>query len=475
VESVVPQVYEMSATKLVEKIRYHALSATEVAQGFIDRIRDVNPLINALQQFDPGRILKEAREADDVIKSSKKLGRLHGLPITVKDACHVKGFKCSKGFPGFIKTSSTYDATVVARLKDAGAIILGITNTPELLLSYETDNLIYGRTNNPYDLRKTPGGSSGGEAALISAGGSPVGIGSDAGGSIRQPAHYSGICGHKPTQGLVPSTGSVPVDGAGIITQVLSMGPMSRCAEDLSLLMRVMSGYDRKDPHSVPVLFGDSESVNIHKLRVAYFYDNGDTLACDETVKVINSVIDALASEVQSIKKTYPKPLKNIYRLHWETFMLGGDRGESLKQLYKRFGQQNISKLAQEFIVRAEGCHFSMEEFRQRFSEVEQFRFQMMLFMENYDLILSPVSATPARFHGETHKNIADFSYTIVHNLTGWPATVVPCGLSKDGLPIGIQIASTPWNDHVCLAVAEKVQQIFGVLPIPEIRPFSPQ
>lgn len=469
------KICELPASQLIEAIKNERVSAVEVAQAFIERIQIINPKINAINQFDPARILKEAKSADLAIKNKEKLGKLHGLPMTIKDTCHVSGFKCSKGFLGFFKAPSSFDATTVARLRAEGAIILGITNTPELLLSYETDNLIYGRTNNPYDLSRTPGGSSGGEAAIICAGGSPAGLGSDAGGSIRQPAHYSGICGHKPTQGMVPLTGNIPTNGPGLATQIFSMGPMSRHVEDLMLIMSVIAGPDKNDPHVPPVQTDFSKNVELHQLKIAYYYNNNQTIASPETVRTIDAVVEALRSKVALIQEDYPEPAKDIYRLHWETFVLGGDKGKGLKQLYTKFEQIEKSKLAEEFISSAEKCSFTTTQLRTRLLEVEQFRYNMMNFMKNYDLIISPVTATPARLHGETHSNIHDFSYVITHNLTGWPATVVPCGKSADGLPIGVQIAATPWNDHVCLSVAKKLQDIFGIFPIPEILNSKPQ
>ncbi len=465
-----PEIYELSATEIVKKIKSRELSATQVAQAFLQRIAKVNPHLNAIHPFSSERVLREAQQADEMLNTGKEVGKLHGLPITIKDTCHVNGFKCSKGFPGLYKAESTYDATVVARLKNEGAIILGVTNTPELLLSYETDNSIYGRTSNPYDLKRTPGGSSGGEAAIICSGGSPTGIGSDAGGSIRQPAHYSGICGHKPTQGLVPMTGNVPSDGAGIVTQILTMGPMSRYAEDLTLIMDIISGPDQKDPHCSPVEFQDPASVEIGKMRIAYFYNCASIKPSSETIETINTVICALEGSVASISEAYPEPINNIYKLHWETFMLGGDGGALLKELYASTNQTEPSNLAQEFINRAGNCQLSAKELRQRLIEVEEYRYNMMAFMQDYDLIISPAATTPARRHGETHSHIQDFSYLTAHNLTGWPATVVPCGRSNDGLPIGIQIAAKPWNDHLCLALATSLQKTFGVYPIPSIQ-----
>jgi amidase len=462
-------IYELSASRLAIEIALKKISAVEVAQAFIDRIHLVNPKLNAIHQVNPEQLLMDAKQLDKASVSGNPLGKLHGVPISIKDACHVKGFKCSKGFRGFLNNPSTYDATVVNRLKTEGALILGITNVPELLLSYETDNLIYGRTNNPYDMTKTPGGSSGGEAAIIAAGGSMAGIGSDAGGSIRQPAHYSGICAHKPTQGFVPMTGGIPVDGAGIVSQIVSLGPMARHVEDLSLIMDIITGADGYDPHAAPIKFISPDNVDIKKLRVAYFYGNEKTYPSEETIKTMDSVINILKKEVAVIQEAYPEPIKDIYKLHWETFMLGGDGGQSLLNLYNTFSITEISSLAHQFIKSAKNCIFSTAELRARLLDVEKFRYKMMQFVQNYDVIISPVAATPARAHGETHANIHDFSYVIVHNLTGWPATVVPCGKSKEGLPIGIQIAAKPWHDHVCLALSKKLQRIIGVFDIPPI------
>ena len=463
-----PNTYQLSITELAETIQQGQLTAVEVAQAFIDRIQAINPIINAVQQFNPAHILEKARQADELLRNGDCLGRLHGVPITLKDTCHIKGFNCSKGFPGFLGDESTYDATFVSRLKSEGAIILGITNVPELLISYETDNLIYGRTNNPYDLNRTPGGSSGGEAAIIAAAGSPGGIGSDAGGSVRQPAHYCGICSHKPTHGLVPLTGNYPYDSSGLVTKILHFGPMSRHVEDLELLMEIISGSDGIDPHAPQQGFKKSQQTNLGSLRVAYFYNNDQTQACSDTIKTIDQVVEKLKPVVSTIQQAYPDPLKDTYKLHWETFVLGGDGGQTIQQLFANYGQEQMSHLTQGFMDRAVKCVLSIQEMRKRLYEVEQYRFEMMRFMKDYDVIISPVAATPARRHAETHDHLHDFSYVQAHNLTGWPATVIPCGQTQQGLPIGIQIAAKPWNDPICLALAKKLQTLLSHFPLPD-------
>lgn len=461
-------IHELSAVAILNKIKANKLTVSDVTNAFIQRIEQINPSINAIVQYHPQALLQQALQADVLHKNGGKLPPLYGLPISIKDTFHVKGFKSSKGCISLFNKISPYDATVVARLRAAGAMIFGLTNVPELLLSYETDNLLYGRSNNPYDLQRTPGGSSGGQAALIAAGGISAGIGNDAGGSIRQPAHYCGICAHKPTHGLVPQTGTFPTNGLGLGAQLLAVGPMARHVEDLILLMNIIVGPDDKDPHCVPVSFQRVQTVNPRSLRIGYFFENptGNEPTTD-TINAITKVIQLLQSEGFNVRENYPSILNNVYRLHLETFIFGGNGGESVKRLFNKLGQEEISPLAQNFLKTASQTHFSITELRERLVEIEQFRYSMMEFMENYDIILSPVTATPAHLHGETWKSLRDVGYIIAHNLTGWPATVIPCGYAKNGLPIGLQIAAKPWHDHLSLALALKIQQMIGVFPIP--------
>lgn len=461
--------YELSASELIRKISSKEVLVSEVAESFITRINKINPVLNALNQFNSESILSNAYLADKKFKSINK-GKLYGLPLSVKDAFHVKEFFCSKGSLGLYGKKSTFDATAVSRLRAEGAQIYGITNTSELLLAYESDNLIHGRTNNPYDLNRTPGGSSGGQAAIIAMGGSPVGIGNDAGGSIRQPAHYCGIAAHKPTHGLIPNTGNIPIDGFGLASQLVSIGPMSRYVEDLILMMDVLSGPDGIDPHAVPVPFIKNKKFNLNDLKIAYFYDNPTgVLPTTETIKAVDKVVEILKPHVNKIVEAYPTPLNDVYKLHYETFILGGDGGQSLINIINNFKDKQISPLTKEYLELSKNCIFSTAELRQRFAQLARFRYEMASFMKDFDLIISPISATPARFHGETFANVRDFGYITAHNLTGWPATVLPCIYSKEGLPIGVQLVSNSWEDHIPLQVALFLQKILGVFPIPNL------
>src|ERR1035441_10333457 len=244
----------LSAREIAEQIRRKAVSPLEVARAHLDRIERLNPKLNAFVDCQPEAVLAQARAAEKALLSTNKdeLGPLHGVPLSIKSSIDVAGHRCEAGTRLRAGHIASDDAPLVARLRAAGAVILGVTNTPEMLMAWETDNLLYGRTNNPWDLSRTAGGSSGAEAAAIAAGLSAGGVGSDGGGSIRVPAHFCGICGLKPTPGRIPSTGHFPKPG-GPFAVVGVVGPMARTIEDVAMLFEVMAGYDDGDPVSAPV------------------------------------------------------------------------------------------------------------------------------------------------------------------------------------------------------------------------------
>ena len=242
----------LSAIAMAEQIRNKELSPIELVEAHLDRIEKLNPQLNAFVQVDAESATRQAQAAEAAVVRHEKLGPLHGVPISIKSSIEVAGLRCEAGSKlraGFV---AARDAPLVSRLRNAGAIILGTTNAPELLMAWETDNLLYGRTNNPWDLSRTSGGSSGGEAAAIAAGCSAGGVGSDGGGSIRVPAHFSGICGLKPTPGRIPATGHFPTS-VGPFALLGVVGPMARTVADLKVLFEVMQGPDDGDPSAAPV------------------------------------------------------------------------------------------------------------------------------------------------------------------------------------------------------------------------------
>src|SRR5580692_10549524 len=262
-----PELTFLSAVSMAEQIRQKKLSPVELVEAHLARIEKLNPKLNAFVQVDAEGSRRQARAAEESVTHGTTLGPLHGVPVSIKSSIEVTGMKCEAGSKlreGFVAAK---DAPLVSRLREAGAIILGTTNAPELLMAWETDNLLYGRTNNPWDLSRTAGGSSGGEAAAIAAGCSAGGVGSDGGGSIRVPAHFSGICGLKPTPGRIPATGHFPTS-VGPFALIGVVGPMARTIEDVRILFEVMAGWDDGDvrdgdPCSAPV-----EVREIHETAV---------------------------------------------------------------------------------------------------------------------------------------------------------------------------------------------------------------
>src|SRR6266498_5062215 len=259
-----------SASELARLIRSRSISSEELVRAYLARIFEVNPRLNAVCQIDEKGALAAAREADAALKRGGEVGKLHGIPITIKDSFDTKGIVSTGGTEGRRAFVPEKDATVVARLRAAGAIVLGKTNTPELTLSYDTENLIYGRTHNPYDLARTPGGSSGGAAAILAVGGSPLDIGSDTAGSIRIPAHFCGVAGLKPTFGRVSRAGHI-LPASGVAGRRTHVGPMARFVEDLVLALSIISGPDGEDPEVEAVAIEDPGTVVVSALRVGYF------------------------------------------------------------------------------------------------------------------------------------------------------------------------------------------------------------
>lgn len=451
----------LSARKLAALINEKKISCVEVIQSYLNRIHQVNPKLNALVQVtEPEIALKQARIADEKLANNQKLGPLHGLPITIKDCCKVQDFIISKGSNGY-NFLSKEDATAVARLKAAGGIILGISNVPEFNIAYETDNDRYGQTLNPYDLNRTPGGSSGGESAIIAAGGSVLGLGTDGAGSIRQPAHNTGIVGLKPTRGLIPSSGNIPSDGRGLLRPLFTYGPMARFVDDIVLSLPLLTGPDNADPDAIPISIS-KPLIQFKDLRIAFYSDNGIVTPDKATLQTINQVTKVLQDEVQRIVPLCPPHLKELYVLITETFILGGDKGLGLKNLLHHLGIKKPSYLVKEFLAISRQCEFSITELHQRLRRIDELRIALEKFFIPYDAIICPVAATPAKLLGHSFIEGHDFSYLNIYNLTGWPVLTVRCGSSEEGLPIGIQIVAKPWHDNVALMIGQKLETLLG-------------
>ena len=453
------EITSASAKTIARTIRDGQVAALEVVQAHLDRIAEVNPSLNAVVCLCTERALDEAREADAALSRGDDIGPLHGVPMTLKDSLDTEGVVSTGGTTGRRDFIPERDATLVARLRKAGAILLGKTNTPEITWSGETDNDVYGRTNNPFDLERSPGGSSGGAAAIISACGSPFDIGSDTGGSIRAPAHVTGIAGIKPNSGRVPRTGHIIDYTMGAIDSYTQNGPMARHVEDLDLILPVISGPDWIDPAIVDMPIGNSADVDLAKLRVAFYTDSpGFKAPSQDTRDTVKAAVAALRDIVGVMEEDVPQPLSRVPELNDRTSE--GDGGAGTRRLLEKIGATDISTRLIKWLDETE--QISTAEFTKTLEDLDQYRSDMLHFMREYDVIISPTTAQPAQPHDEYSKEEGYAIYTHPYNLTGWPATVVRCGTSSEGLPIGVQIVSRPWREDVSFAVAAFLEESLG-------------
>lgn len=443
-----------SATGLAKAIRTKKVSSREVVDAYLKRIEEVNPKLNAVIQLTAETAYEQAFKADEASACGNIPGPLHGVPITLKDSFDSAGIISTGGTMGRKAFVPSRDATVMARLRKAGAIPLGKTNTPELTLSYDTNNLIYGQTNNPYDVDYSPGGSSGGAAAIVAACGSAFDVGSDYGGSLRYPSHCCGVTTIKPTSGRVPRTGHILPFG-GVLDSFQQVGPIARYVEDLNLVLPLISGPDWIDPSIVPMPFGDPDKVDLKKLRIAFHIDNGIISPSDETQKAVMKAAKLLESEGAFLQETRPDGIEQSYDIMMG--LLSADGGESVRRLLRDAGTQENTLPWLEYAKPIDTVLFDA-----LIVKWYNFRRTMLSFIKDYDVILCPVNAFPALLHGSLNDDLKAFSYTMTYNLTGWPSSVVRGGISQNGLPIGLQIIAQPWREDISLAVAGYFEKTLG-------------
>jgi amidase len=422
----------------------------------------VNPRINAVVELFAERALSEARNADDARARGENVGPLRGVPFSVKDSLELEGTVCTAGTLGRRgAAASAEDATLVARLRRAGAIPIAKTNLPDLLFAFESDNLLFGATNNPYDLTRTSGGSSGGEAALIASCGSPFGLGSDAAGSVRLPAAYCGIAGIKPTSGRLPRTGHFPPAG-GWIETLWQIGPMARRVEDLCALMPLLVSGDGRDTSVMDVPFQNPAEVRLADLRVAFYTDNGIAAPTSEVSGVIHAAAGALADDVEAVEEDRPACLAQAYEL--EMNLLGADGGDSIREYARHLGSERLHPLLTGWLDKLEPYRGDLADFARYWARLDLYRAEMLAFLRKYDVLLCPVYTQPALPHGASivDESFRGFSHTMAYNLTGWPAAVVRCGESSDGLPIAVQVVTRPFREDIALRVAGRLEEALG-------------
>jgi Asp-tRNA(Asn)/Glu-tRNA(Gln) amidotransferase A subunit family amidase len=462
----------LSAVSMAEQIRQKKLSPVELMEAHLVRIAALNPRLNAFVHLDEQGARLQARAAEEAVARGEALGPLHGVPLSIKSSMDVAAMRSESGTKLRAGYIAAQDAPLVSRLKAAGAIILGVTNSPELLMAWETDNLLYGRTNNPWDLSRTPGGSSGGEAAAIAAGCSAGGMGSDGGGSIRVPAHFSGICGLKPTPGRIPATGHFPTS-VGPFALIGVVGPMARTVADVRALFEVMQGPDDGDTSSAPVPVRWPSKSDLKKIRIGYFEDDGRTPVTAETRAAVRTAAEHLRNAGFEVVPFRLEGLERARQLWWKFFGIAG--GMLLGPMTKG-RQADLSPILKQFNswVGAEPAH-SGESLLEAWIGRDEVRLQVFAQMRDYPVLLCPVAAIPAFRHGErswvvdgqTVKYLDAWSYTEWFNLLGTPAVAVPMSQSAEGLPIGVQLSAGPWQEELVLSVAAELEKARGIFPNP--------
>lgn len=489
----------LPATELVRRVAADEMSAADVVRTHLDRIAQTAASLNAFVDVRAEAAIAEAVAQDEAAARGVARGPLGGLPITIKSAIEVAGLRCETGSPSRQGRLATRDAVIVERLRRAGAIVLGTTNVAEMLMGYETDNPLHGRTSNPWDLARTPGGSSGGESAAIAAGCSAAGVGSDGGGSIRIPAHFTGICGLKPTPGRWPSTGHQPAC-LGPFSLIAAVGPMARTIGDLQLLDRAASGWDPGDPmaarieetrhktqgrrHKETEL--KAEGTRLSGVRIAFFEDDGVVPVTEETRAAVRRAAVAAADAGFTVEEFRPPALADAAGV-WD--VLFAECG--LIALHEELGGAERELPILQAFLQQPGCA-SASSAEARLSAVRSWssadsglsaarlidawaardrlhaEFQTQLGPRR--VLICPVSATPAFLHGERAWEIGgrrvsyleSMRYSLWFNALGAPAAVVPVAQSSNGLPIGVQVVGRPFDDPRVLEAAAMIERECG-------------
>ena len=476
-----------TATQLARMIRDKEVSAGEVLDAYLEQIAKHNGKINAIATLDE-RARKRASEADLALARGENWGQLHGVPITIKDTFETSGLLTTAGYKPLRNYIPAQDATVVARLRQAGAIILGKTNPAEMASDYQSTNDLFGRVNNPWNLDYTPGGSSGGSAAAIAAGFSALDLGNDVSGSTRQPAHFCGVFALKPTDRRLPTTGHIP-EFPGMpkcIRQLMTVGSFARSIEDLQLCLSLTVGADPRQPDIPPVPLDTPSSNSLQSLRIAWMDGWAEIPVASEIKEAIRVVVNKLTQvgvgaerwtppqfdlqqafqvcdRLTAFNFVYSQPA-NFDAVRKAFPVMFREANEGAKEL------RNLSNLSQ-FLPTL--LNPTLKGYFETLTQRDRLIAQMDEALKPWDVWLCPVAMTTAfthRFKGAVIKIegrkvpyfLANGAYTMLFNLTGHPVVVIPIGQTKNGLPIGMQIVGKRWKEMELLAIAQEINQVAG-------------
>jgi amidase len=483
----------LSASQLASDIRERKISSQEVLEAHLSQIAKHNSSLNAIVTLDEDHARQRAKAADKALARGEVWGPLHGVPVTIKDVFETAGLRTTSSFKPLANYMPKQDATVVARIRAAGAIILGKTNTPEMAGDEQTNSPLFGRTNNPWNLKCTPGGSSGGSAAAVASGMSPLDIGSDIGGSVRNPAHFCGVFSLKPTDYRVPFTGHIPpppgTNTRGLLRHFLTPGPLARSVEDLRLALTVIAGPDEREWEVPPVPLTASSMQALRELRIAWSDDFGIPLS-SEIRAALAGFAEKLSGLGCSVQRSTPREFDFAQTLH-----VYGELKEAaftvrssplhLPRFLWRVLSEQISKSNPISRGLMRGAGATLQSHAAALSQRDILISKMESFLTDWDVWLCPVAALPAYTHLNSRNPIEQLSakvevdgqkmpyllatsmYTSLFNLTGNPVVVLPLSRTKDGLPIGVQVVGKRWNDMELLAVAQTLSEVIGPFQSP--------
>ncbi len=470
-----------TATRLGGAIRKGKLSSAEATEAHLHRIATLNGSINALVVVDHEGAIKAARAADRArSRKGARLGPLHGVPITIKEAFDVAGLRTTASHPPLKDNVAASDASLVARLRAAGAIIIGKTNVPELCADFQTDSPLFGTTKNPWDVRRSAGGSTGGGAAAVAARLSPLELGSDIGGSVRNPAHYNGIFSLKPTEWRVPAHGHVP-DLPGVTRAVRYMGvfgPLARSVEDLETALHIIAGPDGNEAEAPPLPIGPTPSLKARDLRIAVLDSNPLVKVSADTARVVQATAKLLSKAGARVRRAEPEGLD--WRQGWDDWCdLWNYMNRALHPLSERerlIAMAGSSDPSAQSAGRA--ARLDMAEYFAVLDRRDRMIRRCETFLDDYDAWLMPVmpdatfisqkQSEPLIVDGVPHPYFfAGTSYNFLANLTGQPSLVLPCGFSKEGLPIGLQLTGKRWGEARLFAVAKVLEKLLPPCPVP--------
>jgi amidase len=477
-----------TASQLAQMIRDREISAVEVVDAYLQQIEKHNQKINAIATLNADQAIERANEADRALARGENWGALHGVPITVKDTFETAELRTTAGYKPLSNHIPTQDATVVARLRQSGAILLGKTNLAEMASDFQSSNNLFGRVNNPWNLSCTPGGSSGGSAAAIAAGFSALELGNDASGSTRQPAHFCGVYALKPTDCRISTAGHIP-EAPGMpkcIRQLMTVGSFARSIEDLRLCLSLTVGADPRQPDVTPVPLDIVGERNLSDLRIIWS-DSWEQMHVASEVKItINLAVDKLQSAGGKMERWTAPPfdLQAAFQIC--------NRLTALNFVYSQIPDLNTAKKtlttmwreatqgAKELRSLSNLSHFlptllnpTLKGYFQTLTQRDRLIAQMDQAFAAWDVWLCPVAMTTAFTHRpqgvaieiegvEVPYFLANGGFTMLFNLTGHPVVVIPVGQTKNGLPIGLQIVGKRWREMELLAIAEKIDRVIG-------------